>query len=218
MTVYMHTCRINGKRQIGITGQHIEKRWSKGDGYRTNPKFQADIQKYGWENFEHIILDENLSIVEAEIKEAEQIEKYDTIRSGYNRSPGGSGFGGCQHTEESKRKIGNAISGANNPNYGGKCCTDEWREKQRRSHTGKKLSEENKRKIGDGVRGKIVHTEEFKKELSERSRKAIMRDDGEKYSSFTEAARANGVSQSALSHAIKRNQKSAGYYWSYTEI
>lgn len=214
----MHICNANGKKYIGITGRDVHKRWENGNGYRTNPEFFSDINKYGWENFEHIILDENLSIVQAEAKESEYIKMYDTIKSGYNRNIGGSGFTGCNHTEESKRRISAAISGEKNPNYMGKCCTDEWRERQIKAHTGKKLSEEHKRKIGDGVRGKIVHTEEYKNALSKRLMKPIMRSDGVKYPSFKQAAIENGITQSALSNAIKRNNRCAGYYWTYTEI
>lgn len=217
VTLYMHTCKQENKSYIGITSRNPSQRWQNGLGYCTNPEFYADIMKYGWENIEHIILEENLTVTEAERKEAEYIAKYDTIRNGYNRSAGGSGFAGCRHTEASKQKISKKVSGENNANYGGAKCTDAWRARQSAAQKGKRLTEETKIKIGNAVRGKISHTEEFKRALSERARRQVMRDDGTVYPSCTSAAKANGVSQSAISHSIRRNQKSAGHYWSYTE-
>ena len=213
----MHTCKQENKSYIGITSRNPKLRWQNGLGYRTNPEFYADIVKYGWENIEHVILEENLTIAEAEKKEAEYITKYDTIRNGYNRATGGSGFTGCHHTEASKQKISKGVSGEKNGNYGGAKCTDAWKARQSAAKKGRHLTEETKIKIGNAVRGKISHTEEFKRALSERTRRQIMRDDGIVYPSCASAAEANGVSQSAISHSIRRKQKSAGYYWSYTE-
>ena len=48
------------------------------------------IKKYGWDNFEHIILFENLTKEDADFRERQFIEIYDSIRSGYNLKTGGS--------------------------------------------------------------------------------------------------------------------------------
>ena len=59
-TVYKHTAP-NGKVYIGITSHSIEGRWRKdGSGYKLNNHFWNAIQKYGWNNFKHEILFENL--------------------------------------------------------------------------------------------------------------------------------------------------------------
>lgn len=91
-TVYMHQNKINGKKYIGITGDIPEKRWRNGKGYDKNPYFDHAIQKYGWDNFEHIILYEGLTKEEAENLEIETIAKYDTTNSekGYNLQHGGN--------------------------------------------------------------------------------------------------------------------------------
>ena len=55
-TVYMHVCKENDKVYIGITCLEAKKRWkANGDGYKTQ-LFGRSVRKYGWENFEHIIL------------------------------------------------------------------------------------------------------------------------------------------------------------------
>lgn len=91
-TVYMHQNKINGKKYIGITGNIPEVRWNNGKGYYKNPYFNHAIQKYGWDNFEHIILYEGLTKEEAEDLEIETIAKYDTTNSdnGYNLHHGGN--------------------------------------------------------------------------------------------------------------------------------
>mgnify|MGYP002658749408 CR=1 FL=1 len=54
--VYKHTNKINGKVYIGQSS-NIKERWSrKGTCYKGCTYFYNAIQKYGWDNFEHIIL------------------------------------------------------------------------------------------------------------------------------------------------------------------
>ena len=89
--VYAHKNKINKKIYIGITGQKPERRWRNGQGYKTSTYFYNAIQKYGWNNFEHIILQFNLTQQEAEQKEKYYIQKYNTLNDayGYNIKNGG---------------------------------------------------------------------------------------------------------------------------------
>ena len=67
-TVYEHVSPSN-KRYFGITSMNVKRRWSNGHGYKHNPYFYRAIQKYGWDNFHHNILFENLSADDAKEKE-----------------------------------------------------------------------------------------------------------------------------------------------------
>lgn len=89
-TVYVHVNKMNNKKYVGITKKKNPKyRWEKdGKGYR-HQAFYLAILKYGWDNFDHIILETGLSFDEACIKEIEYIKKYDSYRNGYNNSYGG---------------------------------------------------------------------------------------------------------------------------------
>ena len=60
-TIYCHRNKINNKAYIGQTCQTTTRRWREGEGYINCSYFYAAIQKYGWNNFEHIILFENLT-------------------------------------------------------------------------------------------------------------------------------------------------------------
>lgn len=104
--VYEHINKINNKKYIGITCQTLNGRCGKkGQNYK-NKYFKNSILKYGWDNFEHNILFNNLPADEAKQIEIELIEKYNTTNGefGYNISQGGD--------------IGNGLSGINHPLYG----------------------------------------------------------------------------------------------------
>ena len=53
--VYVHISP-NGKRYYSITCQEVEKRWKNGKGYYKNEYFTKEINKYGWDNIEHIVI------------------------------------------------------------------------------------------------------------------------------------------------------------------
>ena len=74
-TVYKHTSP-SGKCYIGITCMSPKRRWRRGKGYKDNIYFSNAINKYGWDNFEHLILEENLTSNEANIREAFWIEAF----------------------------------------------------------------------------------------------------------------------------------------------
>lgn len=108
-TVYLHRNKINQKVYIGITSQDCNARWRReGQGYKQQPKFYHAIEKYGWDNFEHIILFTNLTKELAEQKEIELIKLYNSIENGYNIYPGGNLI---NHTEETKQKLSQIMKG-----------------------------------------------------------------------------------------------------------
>lgn len=125
--LYLHLNKIDGKRYYGITSQKPEYRWNNGKGYKKNKYFTNAINKHGWDNFEHIILFQNLTKEEAEELEILHIAEYKTRNKkyGYNIREGGK----CgTHSEESKKKISESKTGENHPMYG-KHHTEEWKQK-----------------------------------------------------------------------------------------
>ena len=88
-SVYIHTNKINGKRYIGVTTMIPEKRWANGEGYK-NQFFYRAIQKYGWDNFDHFILEVDSQELMYKL-EQQYIDYYQTTNpdKGYNVSLGG---------------------------------------------------------------------------------------------------------------------------------
>lgn len=95
--IYMHTNKINNKKYIGQTKQDPERRWREGGkGYVNSPKFWNAIQKYGWDNFDHEIIEViDGTPSEADEREIYWIAYYDTYNNdekGYNMTPGGQNY------------------------------------------------------------------------------------------------------------------------------
>lgn len=89
--VYVHKNKINGKVYIGQTSDTLERRARGGCGYKTSPHFYHAIKEYGWDNFEHFILESNLSSSEADKREQFWISAFDSTNpnKGYNLTLGG---------------------------------------------------------------------------------------------------------------------------------
>lgn len=154
-TVYKITAP-NNKCYIGITSRKPEIRWSNGKGYsdvKSNHFYRA-IQKYGWENFKHEILFENLNKEEACKKEIELIAEYksNNPKFGYNLSLGGeSGSYGYKHTPEQNKAKSERQLGKNHKPH-----SEEIKKKISLSKTGKPNphSIEHIIKIANANRGK----------------------------------------------------------------
>ncbi len=95
-SIYRHISPSE-KSYIGITMQDPQRRFQNGAGYKTQPAFYRAIEKYGWENFRHEIIEDHLTEREACEKERYYInEVYKTIApDGYNSREGG--FHGRHH-------------------------------------------------------------------------------------------------------------------------
>ena len=211
-TVYKHTSPSN-KVYIGITSQPVQRRWRNGNGYIKNQYFYRAIKKYGWDNFLHEILYENISQREAEEIEISLIKEYDSANSkyGYNIDLGGSYAG--KMSEKTKQKISKA-------------------------HKGKVHSDEAKRKMSIARKGENnsffgrTHTEETKKLIGYKNSQKSWKDkfgvDHNKsigvfcietntfYGSSREAEHHTGIDHSSISRCCRQLQNTAGgYHWMY---
>lgn len=111
--VYMHVNKINDKKYIGITN-NPKRRWrSNGIEYRPRGKnenknryFYNAIEKYGWENFDSIILGQVGDFEVACKFEILFIRKFKTMdkKYGYNISKGGNG--GLVYREHPRNMLG----------------------------------------------------------------------------------------------------------------
>ena len=131
--VYMHKNKINGKIYIGQTCQQPEKRWKDGEGYKGSSYFYSAIKKYGWSQFDHFILADNLTLEQANELEIKYIQQYKTTDDnyGYNLQSGGKNY---IMSEMHKKKISEALKGID-------------RAGEKNSMYGKHHSEDTKNKI-----------------------------------------------------------------------
>ena len=163
--VYIHTSPSN-KKYVGITGQKPpEKRWDEGRGYSHNAYFSSAIKKYGWDNFKHEIIAEDLTASEAEEMERSLIQKYNTMnrKYGYNLTSGGEV--GKRYSEDAKRNISLSLRGEKHPNYG-KHHSEETKRKISEAQIGKEISEETRKKLSEANKGR-TYSEEYKQRMSE---------------------------------------------------
>ena len=59
--IYLHRNKLNGKCYVGQTCQKPEIRWGRnGWHYHDQELFYRAITKYGWDGFDHIILETNI--------------------------------------------------------------------------------------------------------------------------------------------------------------
>ena len=181
-----------------------EERWgNEGKRYNGSTHFKYAIQKYGWDNFEHEIIKDNLTKEEADYWEKHYISFYNSTNCnfGYNISLGGH-HGGHPQTIETRKKI------SENGYHMGML--------------GKKHSEETKRKMSEARTG-----HGFSDETIEKLRKAALKDRGRLFlcvelnrifDNLDEAYRVTTCSKSSIVNCCKGKQiQSKGYHWKYAD-
>lgn len=236
--IYCYTNQINGKRYIGQTHLTLERR-AGGEGYRYNEHqaFGAAIRKYGWESFTSEILEDNLTLEQANEREQYWIQKLNTLSpNGYNLASGGHNY---SWHKESRQKLSKSMKGKKPWTTGkhlsdetkrkisqsnlGKTISEETREKIRQANLGKPCNEETKKKISASLTG-IQRSEETKRKIS-KGRKGISSGlnrphqskvvlqfslDGQfiaEYPSTREASRQTGINQSNISACCRGIKK-----------
>lgn len=215
-TVYQHRNKINGKVYIGITMQTPEQRWRHGEGYKSSPHFYAAIQKYGWDNFEHNILFQNLTKEEACKKEQELIAKYNSMNReyGYNSTSGGDIF---VMNEETKQKISQSLMG--NKNGLGHPCSEEKKKKISEAQKGRHLTEEHKQKLSEAAKKRHTPCSEQAKENIRKAshKKPVYCEELNKvFESVQECSRQLGIPATNISKLCNgRGKTLKGYHLKY---
>lgn len=197
-SVYKLTSPSN-KVYIGITSRKPKHRWNNGKGYYQNKHLYSAILRYGWENFKHEILAENLTKEAACFLEKELValHKSNDSRFGYNNSEGGEA-----------------------PNKGHKATPEEIA-KRVAAIKGKPMSEKGRQNISKAKKGKPNGHEG---KIGEQSKNAgvvyqIDRISGETvclYYGYAEMARKTGYAKTPVREAALGIRKQAyGFRWGY---
>lgn len=91
--IYLLRCRITGKSYVGVTSMSLEERWHNGQGYKNQPVIYDDICEYGWNNFEHTLIDTAFTYKESREKERFYIKTMNSLfPNGYNIISGETGL------------------------------------------------------------------------------------------------------------------------------
>ena len=185
--VYKHTLKETGQVYIGQTN-NIKNRW-KPSAYKNCIKFYNAIQKYGWDNFEHEILANELTLEEANELETKFIIEYNSINNGFNLNTGGDNKLASQETKEKMSKIRKGIP----------------------------KSEQHKQAISEALTG-YKQTEEHKKHNRKAQHRKSVEciETGEKYDSLAEAEKQTGILGETISRQIRGIQKTTqGLHWRF---
>lgn len=227
-TVYCHINKINNKKYIGITKKTTNDRWRNGKGYHNY--FGNAIKKYGWDNFEHLILFEDLTENEAKLKEKELILEYNSFYpNGYNLTLGGDGNCGWSPSKGTREKIGKSNIGKHH-----RKLSDETKEKIRQARlgkptmTGKHWSVEQTKKMSEIMKGNkysVGHivSEKSRKQASDNMphRREVLQYtlDGQfitEYHSLKEAGKAVNTTPSNIGYCCRGVLKTCkGYKWKF---
>lgn len=91
-SIYIHINKINNKKYVGISKySDPSSRWGEnGEHYMGQAFYDKGIKQFGWNNFEHIILNDDLTLTQAEQIEARLIKNLNLtdFNCGYNESAG----------------------------------------------------------------------------------------------------------------------------------
>lgn len=202
--------------------KNLNRRWCGGLGYATQPLMGRAVAKFGWENVEHEVISSGMTKAEAEEVEISLIAQYrsDNPLYGYNVEHGGACTG--THSEETKRKIGEAQKGEKNHNWGkphpmrGKKMSAEFCAKNREAHLGQKSYWKGKHLPPEVVEKlRKPKSEETKRKLSEvKSVPVMCVETGVVYKSGKDAADTLGISRGTIAKVVRGiGHTAGGFHW-----
>ena len=220
--IYKHTNKLNGKSYIGQTSQKAIRRWRNGYGYKESPIFYAAIQKYGFDNFTHEIIEENLATKElANQREQYWIAHYhtwiyDPKCQGYNSTQGGT----YNNTTALQKKVFQLDIDSNilatfdsiseaaryfnvSPDRITRCCNNQKGYQTAGGYYWSFADDYSQNKITQLRRRRVIRLDSEGNEVI--------------FNTVTEAANSIGVNRSSISRACKKQTKYYNYFWRYKD-
>jgi group I intron endonuclease len=229
--VYRVTNTANGKVYIGQTTMRLTKRWyyhrwEARRGRLQNPLYRA-IRKYGEGCFTVVQIGEAESKQALDALEAYEMQRHDSMSSGYNAKEAGSAG---KLSPEARKKMSESRTGEKHFNFGKslsedhkrklseagrrRIVSDETRRKLSAAGTGRVFSDDTRRKIGASKKGHKMpdHVRQALKAANDNMRGSrgtpvICEQSGAEFVSMDSAAAFAGVSKSSMSRHVNLGQK-----------
>ena len=233
--IYITTCLINGKRYLGQRKFNKGRQTYLGSG----TAFSRAVKKYGKDNFVKEIIEVCFSSEELNEAERKYSVFFDVVgnKDFYNLVLGGGTSEGWHPSEETREKISKANKGIKSAWYGRK-HTEEEKRKIGEARRGLKFSEEWRKNISEGRSG-ITLSAEVREQMSTRvagknnpmygrtqtekaktaqSKPIKCVDSGALYYGIREAERQTGITRANIWRGLNGKQKTAGgLRWVYVE-
>ena len=187
--VYAHILKADGRRYIGQTN-NLSARW-KPSAYKNCVKFYNAITLYGWDAFEHTVLEENLTLEQANEREEYYIALYNTIENGFNLLSGGMN----------------------------RLASQETKNKMSQTRKGVPKSEAHKEAIAKALKGKKKTPEAIRNNQLAQHRKIVKCiETNIIYESLADAERKTGILSETISRCCRGKQKTAsGFHWEFVQ-
>lgn len=202
-TIYVHITPSN-KKYVGITIRKPKKRWSAGNGYKTQTVFYRAIQKYGWDNIQHIILNQVDSLEKAKELECYYIKLYKSNDKnyGYNQTKGGDNV--YIASEKTRKKMRENRQGVNAHGYG-HFVSDKTKKLTSNANKNRTFSKKSKDKMALQKNKKVYQ----------------YNSEGDLISTYCSAKKASETTNINLGNICsccrKIVRQAGGYFWSYTK-
>ena len=207
--VYIY-CHIfpDKKKYFGMTQQLPKKRWMKGSGYKNQKNVYSAIQKFGWQNIEHIVLYEDIPYEQGRKIERFLIRFFKTnnpeygynIKEGDNKTP---------MAESSKIKLSGLRKQFYQEHPELKSILGFKKGSHHKEESKRKTSESMKKYCQEHPERAKRHSEMLRgrkkpfKECPKRCKKIICTDTGIIYNSLKEVTEKLGIPQPQISHCLR---------------
>lgn len=232
--IYLWTNLINDKKYVG-QAQSFYRRMADYRYGKFNKYMKNAIEKYGIDNFDITILEQDVELDMLDEREQYWLDYYRSydMDKGYNICQYASTTRGYRHSKESKQKMSDStkeklkdplikakVQGKNNGMYGKK-HTNEWR----KNHSGwlknRWQTDESYRlfwsKKMSGANN-YFYNKHFVGDKNPRARKVRCVELNAIYTTIKEASEAVGTSRQNISHALNGRQETAhNYHWEYVD-
>ena len=234
--IYKATNKLNNKSYIGQTIKTLEERQKEHFYMAFNKNkdtyFYKALRKYGKENFEWEILENNILKEQLNEKEKFWINYYDTFNQGYNLTQGGDSTDNLEKWRKENPELAKESAKLgykkmkdilkNNPEL-------EQRRKEKATEGMKRYIEEHKKEWKENsyntyLKHKEQQDNQMKQFHIQQSKKVLCVETGITYPSASEAARQTKISQSNISSCCRGERLSAGkgknkekLHWKYID-